>query len=579
MISMDVERSATFNRLGMQAAGDNRSNSLVALNVPSEGKIRWKVGGETGDLEPQLARVFFLGPPLALGNELYVLGERNSDISLFALDQETGHCCGRSRSRLLTKWKLVSIELADLPGASPSYADGVLVCPTSAGAIVALDLANRSLLWARQFDQAVPDVFSRRGVIIRRNRSNSLETGWLDATVAISNGVVIATPVESNELHAFDLVTGEPAWPKPVSRNAGLYVGAVTDEIVLVVGEDGVQGISLQNGKVSWDIRYRDIQDGSGMELRPSGRGFASQGHYFLPTTSQLLRIEISTGQVVDSLETRQPLGNLVCYQNNLISFSPEGVSAFFQVESLKLLVQSRLAQDANDPWALQHQGMLLLEEGQVAAGLEALRLAVRNYPEDHPRRTMAKAILVDGLLAAMNADYSANAALANEVVDLVEQPEQQRKFLRIIAQSKLASGDISVAFDAYLRLGFDVSSGENSLVESKKFSATLNCVVRNGIAQCLTLASAALRTELDSRIEQTVSKAIDAQDLAMQQRCVEVFHSHRSVAPLALKMAEHAFAEQKLLASEIYAAPLTGQSVCGGTSDVVVDQDSTSER
>ena len=36
-------------------------------------------------------------------------------------------------------------------GASPSFSDGILVCPTSAGAVVAVDISTRSLLWGYQY--------------------------------------------------------------------------------------------------------------------------------------------------------------------------------------------------------------------------------------------------------------------------------------------------------------------------------------------------------------------------------------------------------------------------------------------
>ena len=38
-----------------------------------------------------------------------------------------------------------------LAGASPSLAEGILVCPTSAGAVVAVDLATRTLRWGYQY--------------------------------------------------------------------------------------------------------------------------------------------------------------------------------------------------------------------------------------------------------------------------------------------------------------------------------------------------------------------------------------------------------------------------------------------
>ena len=43
-----------------------------------------------------------------------------------------------------------------LAGVSPSYSDGVLVCPTASGAIIAVDLTTRSLLWGYRYSGASP---------------------------------------------------------------------------------------------------------------------------------------------------------------------------------------------------------------------------------------------------------------------------------------------------------------------------------------------------------------------------------------------------------------------------------------
>ena len=65
-------------------------NVLVALDLSKEGKYRWRIGGSTGEQEPELADAFFLGPPLVVGEDLFVIAERNSDISVYSLDQSTG---------------------------------------------------------------------------------------------------------------------------------------------------------------------------------------------------------------------------------------------------------------------------------------------------------------------------------------------------------------------------------------------------------------------------------------------------------------------------------------------------------
>ena len=127
-------------------------NELTAINVARQGSFEWEVGGETGLAEPQLAKSFFLGPPLPLEGSLYVICQQDEFIKLVVLDSQTG--------KLQWSQKLMSIEAGvdvssdenlRLAGVTPSFSNGILVCSTGACALVAIDLSTRSMLWGYQY--------------------------------------------------------------------------------------------------------------------------------------------------------------------------------------------------------------------------------------------------------------------------------------------------------------------------------------------------------------------------------------------------------------------------------------------
>ena len=89
---------------------------------------------------------FFLGPPLPLRGQLYVMAEIKDEIRLLALDGATGNLLW-SQQLAMVESNITQDPVRRLAGVSPSYADGVLICPTGAGCVVAVDLASRSLLW------------------------------------------------------------------------------------------------------------------------------------------------------------------------------------------------------------------------------------------------------------------------------------------------------------------------------------------------------------------------------------------------------------------------------------------------
>lgn len=121
-------------------------NRLVARELASQGKIAWQVGGMESRREPKLAGAFFLGSPLPVDGVLYAIAEIKREVRLVALEATTGKLLWQQQ--LVPALRGVGLDnFRRRYGATPALAQGVLVCPTSAGAVVAVDVANRSLLW------------------------------------------------------------------------------------------------------------------------------------------------------------------------------------------------------------------------------------------------------------------------------------------------------------------------------------------------------------------------------------------------------------------------------------------------
>lgn len=441
-------------------------NRLVALSLADQGKLRWAVGGETGEDEPRLAGAFFLGAPLVHDGELYAMIELNGELRLVVLSAATG--------QLVWSQQLAHIEnvpqqiLGDstrrLSGASPSLASGILICPTSACSIVAVDLAQRKLLWGYQYDSA--SVLRQQATWIGYVQpSRPIGSYWLDATATIADGKVILTPTDSDYLICLDLVTGKEVF-KPLKRDEALanmlYVAAVHEGKIVLVGRNRVAAIKLADGQPAWD---------EPLELTgemPSGRGFQSGDSYYLPTSqAQLLKIDLATGKLLQKTTTGRVLGNLVPYGNQLVSQHFDGVSSYYQSESLRTLLAERLKQKPDDPEALAQQAQLQLFDGERDQALETLRKA---YDLDRTNDD-TRSLLVRTLLEALERDFSSYQQLAAEIEPLLDQPQHKRDFLRLKAQGLHSAGDHVAAFAAYAHLaGHEIvdrpdSSGSQSMV------------------------------------------------------------------------------------------------------------------
>ena len=126
-------------------------NSLSAYDLRG-GKRLWRLA-EIQPLGPSATStqsdhdVDFLGPPLACGGTLYVLGRTNEGANLLALDPAGGTVrWGKS----LAGFSGFEADFASWfgPACVPVEKDGLLICPTPEGIVVGVDLATRTCRWA-----------------------------------------------------------------------------------------------------------------------------------------------------------------------------------------------------------------------------------------------------------------------------------------------------------------------------------------------------------------------------------------------------------------------------------------------
>src|SRR5262249_36693554 len=202
---------------------------------------------------------YFLGPPLPLGGKLYAAVQKGFDLRLLCLEPMTGEVLWSQtlatfRARLTVDGgrRLHAVRLA--------YGDGLLVCPTNAGGVVAFALVGRSLAGAHAYREEPPPPpdptpFMRgRGRRIRPNlvtEPPNLASEWRVSAPAVADGKVVLAAPDAPELRCLDLHDGSLLWQ--VKRGDGdLFLAGVSGDRVLVVGKEGLRAFSLADGKPGW---------------------------------------------------------------------------------------------------------------------------------------------------------------------------------------------------------------------------------------------------------------------------------------------------------------------------------------
>ncbi|HEY1065167.1 MAG TPA: PQQ-binding-like beta-propeller repeat protein, partial [Pirellulales bacterium] len=300
-------------------------NRLAAHDIRT-GKRVWKLGGPKGETDQKLAGLYFLGPPLPLAGQLYVLAESSSEVRLLVLDAASGELAW-SQNLCEARAPIAAAQYRARSGVSPSYADGVLVCPTSAGAVVAVDLTSRSLLWGYRYSNLEVEANTMQMGVFGVNPAmfpNQNEDRWTDSLSIISDGHALITPIESNELHCLRLTDGALVWKRP--RNDALYAACVYGGNVILVGKQQTTALKLTDGSEVWKTPMPEAT------AHPSGRGFLSENYYYLPlSTAEVACLDLSNGRIVAKSKARSERapGNLICFKGTVLSQGVDYLESF----------------------------------------------------------------------------------------------------------------------------------------------------------------------------------------------------------------------------------------------------------
>ncbi len=510
-----------------------RASTLKALSLDRDGALAWSLGPTAGKtaappLPPlseeeedkttsahQLCQdVFFLGAPLPVNGRLYVLIERNGRMRLLCLDpRNLVPVPGRANEMVPSLvWSqrlgqpnnpLPGDSVRRFQGAFLAAGEGIVICPTNSGAVIAVDAMSRSLLWAHKYraadpGEAQPGSGGGRG---RFGRGRVMEDGtpppqlsaerWRAAAPIVVNGKVVFSAYDSDHLDCLDLRTGKLLW-RTDRKKSDLYVGGVANDKLIVVGKDEVRAYHLNQTqgtgsppepKVAWVKETRRV---------PSGHGVVAKGAYFLPVRPdpdqresgpEVWALNVETGEFLskttrkkrDATTTADPeqaarlgTGNLVFHEGRMFAQSAWEVAAFPQLEVKKAEMDRLLTLNPNDPKGLTDRGALLLDDGKVAAAIADLKKAALNRPPPEVEREL-KLKLYQAFTELLKADFAAAEPYLGEYKGLCkltvepdldaadrarvadENVRREGLYLSLVAKGRESQGRLVEAFDHYL--------------------------------------------------------------------------------------------------------------------------------
>lgn len=424
------------------------SNRLTAYDLQS-GRPLWEIGGEKmrEPFDLPLAGTFFFGAPLPDGEELLAVGEESNEIRLHVIDALIGKPIW-SQLLAVADAKIENDFTRRRWVAPVAASQGIAICPTTVGWLVAVDRTRRSLLWAHRYSDVQPHTQNRNFNGMTVTPAGELNTQWSPCAPMIAGNYVVYAPTEDPVLVCLHLADGSLAWKKP--KEDGLYVAGVFGDRVVVVGKQNVQAFNLTNGDLIWTKGFEEA-DG-----RPAGHGVAVGEQYHVPLSSgQLWTLSIRDGTTVSKsyLPSGAPaLGNLAMYRGLLLSLSAEGLTAFEQRSAIDAEIARRKAKDPKDAWALLREADIALLKRDYPFALERLRQVPEASldPADHTR---FRRNMVDSLAAVIRSDFHAHDDEAAELARFVQSESEKLLQQRLNAERLHARNDHEGAFRAYLTL------------------------------------------------------------------------------------------------------------------------------
>ncbi len=524
---------------------------LQAFLLPTHGKLAWEVG-VTGERDNPLSDCFFLGPPLPLRGLIYVLTQKDKDLRLLCLDPQARGKVVSVLPLAQTATTLPEDPVRRTQAVHLAYADGILVVPTNAGAVLGVNLQENSLAWAYTYREtenvpARPDRGFRGrlppgwvwGPDGRAINAAAPTDHWKVSAPVIQDGKVVFAAPDARGLHCLNLRDGSVVWKKGRNEDDLYFAGAYSGK-VLVVGKKRTRGLSLASGETLWELD-------TGI---PSGQGIATGNIYYLPLLEgaqsrepEICAIDVHRGIIVAHTRsrTREVPGNLLFYEGDVVSQTANEVVAYPQLNLKIQQMDELLKKNANDPVGLSERGGLRLDQGDLHGAIADLRRALRNKPPAEVRaRTREK--LYEALTALLQRDFKAGEeylkeyeALAKVEVDPAA-PEEERvragreerkrriQFLCLVAKNREAQGKLMEALAAYLELA---AQGSDELIPSLDEPAVkmrLDVWARGRIDGMLRKATPEQRKQLEEEIERRRKKAEGAKDPAELRGFVAVF-------------------------------------------------------
>ena len=490
-------------------------NVLQAYSIDNQASLSWEVGGMTGLAEPRLSGVLFLGPPLPYDGQLLIIGEHNGELLLFSIDPNNGAWLWQQQLAANNNSTIADDNVRRNFACCVAVQAGVVVCPTLSGELVGVDLLTHDLKWATRYAQTNEsnrsdqvNVFgSRQATQFKPLLQRSSET-----SVVIDDGIAVHAAPDGQGIYAVDIYNGKLKWTQPGTD--ALYIGGIEKGIVVVMSSEFAIALDLQSGEKRWVAELTTFG-------KVTGRAARNGDQLLIPTSSQkVVQLDMTSGEIRDSLRVERSLGNLIATHDSLISFGPIDVTSYPIREKVRSDLQQDLAADAKPtPLMLVRQAELALSENVLTKAFDLALAAYRDAAEDDNVKGLVRKIA----LATLRDDFQTFAPRIGELKELMESGPDRGVYLISLIRGLIARQQYDEAVQRLLdlsqlesRTAASFQAGDNAIELQTDWRIEQDQWIAATLARLLPQVSTAAAAGASKRIDKAIDQSLHSLNPAL---------------------------------------------------------------
>lgn len=509
----------------------------------------------------------FLGSPVIVDGCLYLIAELFSrsnfdsqkvgQLSLLAIDAQSGELLwGQGLALVDQPFFRADQKPRRNPIGSPSVGDGMLVCPLELGRMMGPNFGNMQVSMVIGIDLVTGRqrwVYQDRAAHHNNSQVEADALGGLPSWPVIHRGCVVWLPRGSEHVHCLDLLTGQLSWK--VAKADALAVGAVTDELVILIGPREVRAIPFsmegQTGGTAaptvWTQRLGAI----------TGRGVRVGEQYLVPLKSgRVAQLELATGNdrgltLRRTFESHDPdktsslstasgslfmwPGNLIATQDLILSLGPSQLVAYPQAHAV-------LASLPKQPKSIEQKlkqaelSMLLGAGGSSIAELQdVLKL---NLPP--ALRQQAERQLRESLYLELDREPRQAEALLAQLAPLAKTTPERSRLLKRQCEISLLSDPVKAVNSARELTALPIEQ-DLELEEQEQFVVSVTTWAR-GIHRQVRARLEKYPDEADrvrEALQHDCDELLGSRDLAALRRFVQIHADWPLTTELRFHLAE----------------------------------------